>query len=102
MLSAPMTAMAAMPTATIPMMLPDAILEEVADVDNVDRERTDAGNDEVNGRFPNVYREAGIVIEVVGEAMIYSLTCQYPNWCDQWLTGTEQRAHMGLDLRSKP
>ena len=52
--STPMTAMAATPATTILMMLPDTIPEEVADIDDVDRERTDAGDDEVNGRLPNV------------------------------------------------
>jgi len=58
MLSAPMTAMAATPATTIPMMLPDTILEEAADVDDVDGKRSDAGDDEVNGRLPNMDREA--------------------------------------------
>ena len=62
--SAPMMATAAMPATTIPMMLPDTIPEEAADVGNVDGERTDVGDDEVNGRLPvllfqDAYTSAG-------------------------------------------
>lgn len=74
--NAPMTATAATPAATIPIMLPDAIPEEAEDDDDGDGEMTVAGDDEVNGRLLNVDSEAAMVVEVVGEAYSLAVSIQ--------------------------